>query len=565
MKDRENECVLTAPGAVSRSLAAETPSVIQTANKAHSIKRVSPTTALINHRYVIMVSLLVAMGGFLMGFDAVVISGAVRFLELQFDLTKLQLGWAVSSLTLTATLAMMISGPLSDRIGRRKLLLASALVYAVSAVLCGFAPNFWVLVVGRLMAGLGVGATLIIAPMYIAELSPPAIRGRLVSFNQLNIVIGLSAAFFSNYIILKLGDSGASWAHTLKFGEYNWRWMLGIEAVPAAFYFFALLFVPESPRWLVLNGREDEGLAVMSKASNPETARAEIQAVKSSVHSEVKKNKIPVAALFKPALRFVLLIGISIAILQQITGINSVFFYAPMIFEQSGIGTDAAFSQAIWIGLTNLVFTVVAIFLIDRIGRRPLLIIGVSGIVLSMFLLAYGFGSASYSLTDKSVAALPTAVDKTLLQPLVGKTYANDVQFKGAVIQALGEKTANQFESNLIVSAIHMNPKLILFGIIGFVAAFAISLGPVMWVMFSELFPNYVRGLAISVAGFINSAVSFSVQFVFPWELAKLGSATTFLIYGAFAAVGLVIVLHYVPETKGKSLEELEKILVRSK
>jgi len=565
MKNTESDEIVTAPVAVGRTLAVETPAGFRTATTTNGFERVSPAVALINNRYVVLVSLLVALGGFLMGFDAVVISGAVRFLELQFDLTKLQLGWAVSSLTLTATLAMMISGPLSDRIGRRKLLLASALVYAVSAVLCGFAPNFWVLVVGRLMAGLGVGATLIIAPMYIAELSPPAIRGRLVSFNQLNIVIGLSAAFFSNYIILKLGDSSASWAHSLKFAEYNWRWMLGIEAVPAAFYFFALLFVPESPRWLVLNGREDEGLAVMTKASGPESARAEIQAVKSSVHSEVKKNKIPVAALFKPALRFVLLIGISIAILQQITGINSVFFYAPMIFEQSGIGTDAAFSQAIWIGLTNLVFTVVAIFLIDRIGRRPLLIIGVSGIVLCMFLLAYGFSTASYSLTEKSVAALPTAVDKTLLQPLVGKNYVNDVQFKSAVIQALGEKTANQFESNLIVSAIHMNPKLILFGIIGFVAAFAISLGPVMWVMFSELFPNYVRGLAISVAGFINSAVSFSVQFVFPWELAKLGSATTFLIYGAFAAVGLVIVLLYVPETKGKSLEELEKILVRSK
>ena len=513
--------------------------------------------------YVILVSLVVALGGFLMGFDASVISGAVRFIELEFNLSKLELGWAVSSLTLTATLAMMVCGPLSDRIGRKKLLLASAFVYAISAVLCAFAPNFWVLVVGRLMAGLGVGASLIIAPMYIAELAPPAMRGRLVSFNQLNIVVGISAAFFSNYLIIKFGASSDPWLHSLKFAECNWRWMLGVEAVPAVFYFLSMLFVPESPRWMVLNGREAKGLAVLSKASSPEQARLEIAAVKKSVHSEIKKDQIPFAALFKPALRLVLLVGISMAILQQITGINSVFFYAPMIFEQSGIGTDAAFSQAIWIGLTNLVFTVVAIFLIDRIGRRALLIIGVSGIVLSMILLAYGFSSATYTLTGKSIASMPAAVEQVKLQPLAERSYANDVQFKEAMIQTLGQKTANEYESSLIGGAIHMNPWLILIGIIGFVASFAISLGPVMWVLFSELFPNYVRGLAISVAGFINSAVSFTVQLVFPWELARLGSATTFLIYGVFAAIGLVIVLIYVPETKGKTLEELEEILVR--
>ncbi|MGB5193763.1 MAG: MFS transporter, partial [Polyangiales bacterium] len=206
--------------------------------------------------------------------------------------------------------------------------------------------------------------------------------------------------------------------------------------------------------------------------------------------------------LFRPSMRLVLVIGVSVAILQQVTGINAVFFYAPMIFEQSGIGTDASFMQAVLVGLVNLVFTVLAILFIDRLGRRPLLGVGLTGIAVCMLLLSYGFGSAE------------------------------------------------------------MNPKIILVGILGFVASFAISLGPVMWVLFSELFPNRVRGLAISFVGLINSAVSFSVQLIFPWELATLGNSVTFLIYGLFAIVGLVIVMWLLPETKGKSLEALEAELV---
>ena len=242
---------------------------------------------------------------------------------------------------------------------------------------------------------------------------------------------------------------------------------------------------------------------MLEKVSGSAQAKADIRAVKASLHAERSTERAGLRELFRPSMRLVLVIGVSVAILQQVTGINSVFFYAPMIFEQSGIGTDASFMQAVLVGLVNLVFTVLAILFIDRLGRRPLLGAGLAGIAVCMLLLSYGFGAAE------------------------------------------------------------MNPTIILVGILGFVASFAISLGPVMWVLFSELFPNRVRGLAISFVGFINSAVSFLVQLIFPWELQNLGNSVTFLIYGLFAIVGLVIVMRLLPETKGKSLEELEAELVR--
>ncbi len=293
-----------------------------------------------------------------MGFDASVISGVVKFIEPQFDLTKIQLGWSVSSLTLMATLAMLVSGPISDRLGRRTVLKYAAILFTLSAVGSALAPSFTFLVIARMLGGIGVGASLIIAPVFIAEISPPERRGQLVSFNQLNIVLGISVAFFTNYLIVRLGSSEASWVQTLGIGENNWRWMLGLETLPAIFYFFALFSVPRSPRWLMMKGKNDEAMVVLKRANLDEAAELEFKNIKGSLESGTDKKKVPLIELFKPALRLVLIIGLGVAVLQQITGINSVFFYAPMIFEQSGIGTDAAFSQAILVGLTNLVFTI---------------------------------------------------------------------------------------------------------------------------------------------------------------------------------------------------------------
>jgi MFS transporter, SP family, arabinose:H+ symporter len=515
------------------------------------------------YRYVVRVALTVAMGGFLMGFDASVISGVVKFIELQFDLGKIELGWAVSSLTLSATLAMMVAGPLSDRIGRRKVLFLAAVLYAVSAVASAFAPTFAALVVARMIGGLGVGASLIIAPMYIAEIAPPKVRGRMVSFNQLNIVVGISAAFFTNYLILRLSQSDAGWARALLFDQHEWRWMLGVETLPAVVYFIGLFFVPESPRWLLLAGREDEARAILVRAVGEDEAREEQAAIRASLARDAGREKAAVGQLFAPALRLVLSIGVVVAVVQQITGINAVFFYAPLIFEQSGIGTDASFAQAVLVGLVNLVFTVVAIALIDRLGRKPLLALGLSGITVAMLVLSFGFASATYTITDEALERLPTEVTGAGIEELRGATFGSDVEFKRALQGVLGRELAGQHESALIGAAIVTNPWLVLLGILGFVAAFAVSLGPIMWVLFSELFPNRIRGIAVSFVGLINSAVSFGVQLVFPWELANLGSATTFLIYGVFAALGLVFVVLVLPETKGRSLEELERILVK--
>jgi len=509
------------------------------------------------------VALIVALGGFLMGFDASVISGVVGFIEPEFALTKLQLGWAVSCLTLTATLAMAISGPLSDKIGRKKVLVYASILFFISALFSAMAPNFISLIIARMVGGFGVGAALITAPMYIAEIAPPKMRGRMVSFNQLNIVLGISVAFFTNYLILQLGKSDASWAQSLMFKEYNWRWMLGLEALPAILYFVFLFLVPESPRWLAMKGRDDEALKIMGRMSSEEEAKTEFVSIQESINKDKNKEEVPLRELFKPALKLVMTIGIVVAILQQITGINSVFFYAPMIFEQTGIGTDASFVQAIIIGLTNLVFTVVAIMFVDRLGRKPLLSFGLAGIVIFMLLLAGTFKKAEYQLDKEAIIELSQIEGCEALDQLEGINYTKDIEFKRALTDVLGEQVAAKNQGTIISKAITINPWLVLIGIIGFVASFAISLGPVMWILFSELFPNRLRGLAISFAGFINSGVSFLVQLLLPWELTNIGNAGTFFIYGLFGAMGLVFILIYLPETKGKSLEELEKILVK--
>ena len=455
-------------------------------------------------RYLTSTALIVALGGFLMGFDVSVISGVVRFVELEFELSPLQLGWVVSSLSLTASVGMLASGPLSDRLGRRPVLQIAAVLFALSAIASAIAPDYVTLVVARMLGGFGVGAALIVAPMYIAEMSPPASRGRFVSFNQLNIVVGISAAFFSNYLILTLGESGAAWTEALRLDEWGWRWMLGIETLPAVAYLLALSLVPESPRWLAMRGRDAEATEVLGRVAG-ENAGAVLRDVKESIAAEAKLGRASWRVLLHPSLRLVMIIGIVVGVLQQVSGINAVFFYAPMIFERSGIGANAAFMQAALVGFVNLVFTVVAMAVIDRFGRRPLLVFGLSGIAACMLLLAWAFSAGDAA-----------------------------------------------------------NPRIILIAILGFVASFAVSLGPVMWVLFSELFPNRVRGVAISFVGLVNSATAFLVTLVFPWQLQSLGSATTFLLYGLFALAGLVFVVRVLPETKGRSLEELEAVLVRS-
>ena len=258
-------------------------------------------------------------------------------------------------------------------------------------------------------------------------------------------------------------------------------------------------------------------------------------------------------------MRFALVIGLIVSIAQQVTGINTVFFYAPSIFEQSGVGTNAAFAQAILVGLINVLFTVVAMYFIDKWGRKPLLVVGLSGVAISMACISYGFNQATYKLENSDIIEIveqhPELSDIATIQDI---EYDSDVAFKNAVIGAVGKSEFNDAQGLILSLAGNLNAAIILAGILGFVASFAVSLGPVMWVMFSEIFPNHIRGVAISFVGVINSMVSFTVTLVFPWELANWGAATVFFIYGAFAAIGLILVTKLFPETKGKSLEALE-------
>lgn len=506
-------------------------------------------------KYIVFLAAIVSLGGFLFGYDASVISGALGSIRAMFPMSPLQEGFVVSSPTLAATFAMLVVGPISDALGRKKILITLAFAYAVSAIFSALAPNVTVLILARMLGGLAFGAALIMAPMYIAEIAPARNRGKLVSINQLNIVLGFSASYFANYLINEYMGGNPD----------IWRWMLGFEAIPALVYFVMMFFVPESPRWLVAKGRVDDATKVISNVRDESEVAAEINEIQENIEASKHERKARFQELFSPSLRLVLSIGLVVGILQQITGINIVFFYANTIFEQSGIGSDASFVQAVWVGLINVVFTLFAIYLIDKIGRKPLLIIGLSGIVISMFISSYGFHQATFTLTADNMASLPADVDQTKLEGIVGTTFQNDVDFKNALIDKLGKKAAAAHEAELIKSAVTMNPFLILVGILGFVASFAISLGPVMWVLFSELFPNWIRGVAISFVGFINSATSFLVQFVFPWEMANLGTAMTFAIYGILGLVGLVFIIWLVPETKGKSLEQLERQLVSSK
>jgi len=507
--------------------------------------------------------MIVALGGFLMGFDASVISGVVRFIEPEFALSKVELGWAVASLTLTATLAMLGAGPLSDRIGRRPVLQLAAVLFTLSAIGSALAPDYLSLVFARMLGGFGVGTALILAPVYIAEIAPPDKRGRLVSVNQLNIVVGISVAFFSNYLVLRLGQSDLAWASALRLGEWNWRWMLGLELLPASLYFAALFFVPESPRWLVMRGREAEALNVLEGMNGKVEAARVLRDAREQLDEGTQDGGPSWRSLFSRPVRLVLSIGLIVAVLQQITGINAVFFYAPMIFEQSGIGTDAAFMQAVLVGLTNVAFTVVALLVIDRLGRRPLLLVGVGAIAMCMAALSWGFSSATYSLQAADLASLPSDIDRSALTVLLGQTFDSDLAYRAALEDTLGPAALRAHEGALVTAAITVQPALILVAILGFVASFAVSLGPVMWVLFSELFPNRIRGIAVSFCGLVNSAVSFSVQFLFPWALVTLGNARTFLVFSVCAVLGLLLLARLLPETKGLSLEALEAKLVR--
>ena len=441
----------------------------------------------------IRIALVAALGGFLLGFDATVISGAVPFIRDYFGLGgaagSLALGWAVSSLGWGAMAGNLGTGVLSDRYGRRSVLLLTAVLFFVSSLLAAAAHSFPTFILARILGGLAVGGAILVAPMYIAEIAPADRRGLLVSINQLMIVIGISASFFSNDFIL---TSGAG----------SWRWMLGVEAIPALVFLALLTTVPESPRWLLARGRRQEALEVL-RALRGREAQQELDDIRLATPA---KRGGSWSALFGRRMRFVLVFAAGLAFFQQITGINAVLYYLPTIFAQAGGGLASAFRQAAIVGAVNFGMTLVAMRWIDRLGRKPLLIVGTGGMAAALLAISWAFRASGGG------AAAPVT-----------------------------------------------HPVIVLLAIVAFVACFAISLGPVTWVMVAEIFPNEQRALAISIVGFWNSLISATVTLVFPWEIAHWGTSGTFLGYGTLAVAALAFVLVLGPETRGKTLEEIER------
>jgi len=507
----------------------------------------------------VMYAIVVALGGFIFGFDASVISGVISFVANEFQLSTWQQGFVVSSPTLGAVLGASIAGPAADAFGRKKVLLTISLLYVVSAIFSAFAVDYYMLVSARFIGGLAF-ASLVLAPMYIAEISPSHLRGKMISINQFNIVIGFSVAYFANYFLLQLSHSTDEFIVNLGITEHVWRWMLGLEILPSLGYFFLLMLIPESPRWLIGNNQIEKGTKVLAKLFPTQNQQQLVDEIQQHQGETSPNILVRLKELFSPKMRLVLIVGLVVGISQQITGVNAVYFYAPSIFEQSGVGQDAAFSQAVWVGIINVLFTIVAMLLIDKLGRKPLLLIGLAGVAISMTVAAYGFSQATYQLSTESVSSLSSQTLKNQLSPVIGTTYQSDIEFKNAMIKLLGEQEARTQQAKLMKAAAKMDPLLILFGILGFVASFAVSLGPVMWVLLAEIFPNHLRGIGIAFTGLINSAVSFTVQLMFPWELATIGTAATFLAYGAFALVSLVLVYRLLPETKGQTLEQVQDV-----
>jgi len=429
-----------------------------------------------------------ALGGLLFGFDISVISGTIPFIRQVFHLTEVTLGWAVSSALIGCILGTFLAGAPSDKFGRRNLLIVSAVLFAISAIGVGLSWSLDSFVIFRLIGGLGVVMASTLSPVYIAEIAPASIRGRFVSLNQLTIVIGILAAYFTNYLLADIGPN-------------NWRWMYATEAAPALLFFIGLFFVPESPRWLIKRGREDDATSIFKNVGGIKFANKVIDDIKRSLANE---NKGRLRDLIKPELRFVVILGIVLAVFQQWCGINVIFFYAPDIFQKAGIGIHSALFRTILIGVVNLTFTILAMWLVDKVGRKKLLLIGAAGMIVSYSLIGICF-----------------------FFHLFGGFY-------------------------LIL--------LVLFAI----AFYATSLAPVVWVLISEIYPNRIRGIAMSVATFFLWVASFLLTLTFPILQNSIGDAYTFWLYAAICLAGWLFVVVFVPETKGKSLEELEDLLIKA-
>jgi SP family arabinose:H+ symporter-like MFS transporter len=442
----------------------------------------------VNFSYLLTISLVTALGGLLFGFDISVISGTIPFLQDFFELNETMKGWVVSSALIGCILGASYSGRLGDKFGRKKVLMAVSILFGISAIGSGLANAIPTFITYRIIGGIAVGGASVLAPMYIAEVSPAHLRGRMVSLNQLTIVIGISMAYFSNYFLFAIGENA-------------WRWMFIAEAVPSLFFFVALFIVPESPRWLVARNDETKAHEVLKRVAGIEFANFELSEIKESLAGGGKRGGL--REVFKKKYSLILFLGIFLAVFQQWSGINVIFFYAPDIFAKANLGVDAALFQTTLIGVMNIVFTILAMRLIDKVGRKKLMLIGAAGMMVCYLVIGYLFQ--------------------------IGRT-----------------------DDWLLLTFIIITP-----------AFFAFGLGPTVWVVLSEIFPNKIRGAAMSVATFSLWVACYILTLTFPILVELFSSAITFWIYGLICIIGFVVIYKLLPETKGISLEKLEKKLVK--
>ncbi|HEX3798569.1 MAG TPA: sugar porter family MFS transporter [Verrucomicrobiae bacterium] len=456
-----------------------------------------------NLRYVWLISIVAAMGGLLFGWDWVVIGGAKPFFQRYFQLTTdFQIGWANSCALIGCLMGAMTAGVMSDRFGRKRLLIAAALLFAVTSIGNALANNFEIFIAWRILGGLAIGLASNLSPMYIAEIAPAQIRGKLVAINQLTVVMGILLAQYINWFLVRNLPAGATdeFIRTSWFGQQGWRWMFGLTAAPSLFFFFGMLVVPESPRWLAKKGRSREATAILTKIGGANYANLAVSDIQSTLAKE-ESEQVRFAELLHPKMRKVLVLGVVIAVFQQWCGINVIFNYAEDIFHAAGYDISTVLKNIAWTGSVNLVFTLAALGIVDRGGRRPLML----------------FGSAALAV----------------IYTVMGFCYHSEV--KGL-------------------------PMLLL--VLAAIGCYAISLAPVAWVLIAEIFPNRIRGAAMAVAVSALWIACFLLTYTFPILNSKLGSAGTFWLYAAICVLGFIFMVVKLPETKGKTLEEIERELV---
>ena len=456
---------------------------------------------------VLFLSIVAALGGFLFGFDSGVINGTVDALQRAFDSDSVGTGFNVASMLLGCAAGAFFAGNLADRIGRKPVMMMTAIAFIVSAWGSGIAADSLQFVVARILGGFAVGAASILAPAYISEIAPPKIRGRLATLQQLMIVIGLFAAFLSNYWLAGM-SGGASAEHWGGFLAY--QWMFWVEIVPASIFLIALFFIPESPRYLVAVGKLEEAKGVLRLLSSTVDAEAKVADIKSTVTEGHRPSLRDVISKATGRIHPIVWVGIGLAALQQFTGINVVFYYGATLWQAAGFTEENALLQNVISGSVNVLFTFVAIALVDKVGRKPLLLVGAFGQAIMLGTLAILFGTA-------------------------GVNANGDLMLEG---------------NNGLFALLAAN---------AYIAFFAFSWGPVMWVMLGEMFPNQFRGAALAFCGLVQWGSNFLITMTFPIMLTGIGLGFSYGVYATFGLIAFVFVRSLVKETKGRTLEDLSR------